>query len=168
MQNLDVISVNIWQILISLLNLYLLFLIFKKFLFKPVKNVLEKREKQLNDQYAEAERAEALANENRKMWEEKLSSADKEANAILQTATENAKYRGEKIVEEAQARADGMIRTAKAEIDLERRKANDGIKREIVEVSETLTEKMLNREINREDHKVLIDSFIEGIGEGND
>ena len=44
MQTLDVISVNIWQILISLANLTILFLLFKKFLFKPVKKVMEKRE----------------------------------------------------------------------------------------------------------------------------
>ena len=45
MQTLDVISVNLWQILISLINLFLLFLILKKFLFKPVKKVLDQRQR---------------------------------------------------------------------------------------------------------------------------
>ena len=43
MQNLSVISINIWQILISLVNLLLLTLAIKKFLFKPVQKVLETR-----------------------------------------------------------------------------------------------------------------------------
>ena len=43
MQSLDIISINIWQILISLCNLVLLFLILKKFLYKPVHNVLAQR-----------------------------------------------------------------------------------------------------------------------------
>ena len=168
MQTLDIISVNLWQILISLLNLLVLFLIIKKFLFKPVKNVLAKRQEEIDSQYAEAEQATLEANENKKMWEEKLSSADEKADEILQTAVENAKYRTDKMIAEAQEKADSMIRVAKTEAELERSKVADGIKREIVEVSEALTEKMLGREINTEDHRALIDSFIEEMGDVND
>ena len=42
MQFLDIISVNIWDILISLINLLILFLVFKRFLFKPVQKMLDK------------------------------------------------------------------------------------------------------------------------------
>ena len=168
MQTLDIISVNLWQILISLANLFLLFLIIKKFLFKPIKNVMEQRQKEIDDQYAAAESAEQEANENRKTWEDKLSKADEQADAILQDATENAKNRGEKLVAEAKEKAEGIIRAAQTEAELERRKAADGIKREIVEVSGALTEKMLEREINTEDHRALIDSFIDEIGDTNE
>ena len=44
LQTLDVISVNIWQILISLANLLLIFLILKKLLWKPVKKVMQQRQ----------------------------------------------------------------------------------------------------------------------------
>lgn len=168
MQNMDIISVNLWQILISLVNLFLLFLIIKKFLFGPVKKVLDQRQSQLDEQYAAAENAEIQADKNRKAWEEKLSGANAEADAILQSATDNAKYRGDKMIAEAKERADGIIRSAQNEAELERKKAVDGIKREIVEVSGALTEKMLEREINAEDHRDLIDSFIEKIGDGNE
>ena len=168
MQNLDVISVNLWQILISLANLFLLFLILKRFLYKPVKSVLEQRQKDLDDQYDAAKSAELKANEDRKAWEDKLSQADEQANAILQNATDNAKYRGDKLVAEAKERADGIIRAAQNEAELERQKATEGIKREIVEVSGAIAEKMLEREVNTEDHRVLIDSFIEKIGDEND
>lgn len=168
MQTLDIISVNLWQILISLINLVLLFLILKKFLFKPVKKVLDQRQKELDDRYASAENAEMQAQKSRTNWEEKLSQADAQANAILQTATDNAKYRGDKLIAEAKEQADSIIRIAQREAELERQKATDGMKREIVEVSGALTEKMLQREINTEDHRTLIDSFIEEIGDGND
>ena len=167
MQTLDVISVNLWQILISLVNLFLLFLIIKRFLFKPAKKILDERQRQLDDQYAAAQSAELKANEDRKAWENKLSQADAQADAILQNATENAKYRGEKLIAEAKEHADGIVRAAQNEAELERQKAADGIKREIVEVSGALTEKMLEREINTEDHRALIDSFIEKIGDDN-
>ena len=168
MQTLDVISVNIWQILISLINLVLLFLIIKKFLFKPVKNILAKRQDEINSQYDAADQAKAEAEQSRVEYEEKLSGAKAEADAILQNAADNAKYRGDKIIAEAQQTADGIIRRAETEAELERKKAIDGIKQEIVSVSGALAEKMIEREINTDDHRALIDSFIEGIGEEND
>ena len=168
MQTLDVISVNLWQILISLINLTLLFLIIKKLLFKPVKKMFEKRQAELDGQYAAAAEAQERAEDDRRAWEQKLSEADAQANAILQNAADNARLRGDKLIAQAQERADGIIRVAQTEAELERKRAADGIKREIVEVSGALTEKMLGREINTEDHRALIDSFIEEMGEGNE
>ena len=168
MQSLDVISVNIWQILISLINLVLLFLIIKKFLFGPVNKMLENRNAEIDSQYDTAAQAQADADAAKSEWEQKLSGADAQADAILQNATENAKRRGDKIVSDAQERAQGIIRNAEAEAMLERKKATDGIKREIVEVSEAIAEKMLEREINAEDHRALIDSFIDEIGDTNE
>lgn len=167
MQNLDVISVNLWQILISLANLVLLFLILKRFLFGPVKKVLAQREKEINDQYDNAKAAEEEAAKSREEWENRLSTADSKAEEILTTATENAKNRSDAILSEAKEKAEGIIRNAENEAQLERKKAADGIKREIVEVSSTLTEKMLEREIKIDDHRALIDSFIEDIGDEN-
>ena len=70
MQSLDVISVNIWQILISLANLLILFLMFKKFLFKPVNNMLEKRQSEIDAQYEAAEEAKRSAQEDKLLWDE--------------------------------------------------------------------------------------------------
>ena len=168
MQTLDVISVNLWQILISLCNLFLLFLLFKKFLFKPVKNVLEKRQTELDTSYEKAAMVQAQADEHKRTWEDKLAAANSEADAILQNATENARRRGDKIVSEAQMRADGMIRVAQTEVELERRKADEDMKREIVVLSSALAEKMLGREIKDEDHRAMIDEFLCEIGGEDD
>lgn len=168
LQSLDVISVNLWLILISLANLTILFIIIKKFLYGPVKKVLAKRENELNERYEAAEEAVQSAEENRTAWEAKIQNAQAEAEEILNSATANAKYRQEKIIEGAEERAEGIIRQAETEAELVRRNATEGIKREIVEVSGALAEKMLEREINTEDHHKLIGSFIEEIGEVDD
>ena len=66
MQSLEVISVNIWHILISLCNLLILFLIVKRFLFKPVKKALEKRDADIGERYSaanEAKRCGVVRNE---------------------------------------------------------------------------------------------------------
>jgi F-type H+-transporting ATPase subunit b len=61
MQDLDIISVNIWHIVISLANLVILFLILKKLLFKPVKKIVDKRQKEIESEYKKAEKTQAEA-----------------------------------------------------------------------------------------------------------
>lgn len=168
MQSLDVISVNLWQILISLANLLILFLIIKKFLFQPVKKVLAERQGEIEGRYSAARDAEQEAQSSKKQWEEQLRGAKDEADFILTDAVDNAKFRGEKIVEDAKAKADSILRQAEAEAALEYQKAYAKIRHEIVEVSGALTEKILGREMDTKDHHALIDSFLEEIGDGND
>ena len=167
MQSLEVISVNLWQILISLANLLILFLIIKKFLFGPVKKMLAKRQEELDSRYKAADEAKARAEADENYWNEKKSGAEAEADEILSRATENARLREEKILEDAKASAEGIIRQAEAQADLERRKAEESIKQEIVDVSAALTEKLLSREMKLEDHRSMIDSVIDTIGEDN-
>lgn len=168
MQTLEIISVNIWQILISLANLVILFLLMKHFLYKPVKKVLAQRQKAIDDQYSEADKAKKAAEEERSVWEQKMQTAETQANEILQNATANASRRSDAIIAEAKDKADGIVRNAENEAELQRLKAEDDIKNDIVDLSAALTEKLLSREINSDDHKAFIDSFIEDIGGENE
>ena len=171
MQNLDVISVNIWHILISLINLCLLFLIVKKFLFKPVRKLLASRQADIDGLYSDAEKAKEEAYADKAAWEEKLSGAKTEADSIIADAADIAKHRAEAIVEEANERAEHIVRTAELDAQLERKRAEEDIKREIASVSAAIAEKMLEREIDEGDHRAMIESFIEDLdtaGESDD
>ena len=66
------------------------------------------------------------------------------------------------------SKAEGILRRAEANAELERRKASEDIKKELVDVSSALAEKMLQREIRREDHDALIDSFLRDVGGDGD
>ncbi len=163
MQTLEIITVNLWQILISVANLVLIFLIMKKFLWKPVKKVMDERQAAVDEQYAAAERDKAVAAADRQTWEEQLQGAKAKAETILQDATTAANRRGAQIVADAEDKADRIVRQAKAEAELEKQKAENEVKQEIVDVSALLAEKMLGREINATDHHALINTFIDGI-----
>lgn len=168
MQSLAIISVNLWQILISIANLIILFLLVKKFLFRPVQKMLADRQAALNKLYSDADNAKETALLSEQEWKKKLDGADSEAEAIIQKATDTASWRSDKMIEEAKEKADGIIRQAETAADLYRKQATDDIKQEIVNVSAALTEKLLEREINMDDHKNLIDAAIEQIGDDND
>lgn len=165
MQTLEVISVNLWDILISLINLLIIFLILKKFLYQPVKKIIAAREAQIDESYTAAKNAELSALESKNEWDKKMISAQATADEIMKTATQNADKRGEVIVAEAKEKAEFILRQAEIDAELERKKARTEIKYEVVNISAALAEKMLSREINEKDHKNLIDSFIDGIGE---
>ena len=160
-----IISVNLWNILIALANLALVFWIVKKFLFGPVKRLMSERQADIDHQYAAAAEAQRVADESRDAWESKLKGADDEAARIIKDASDTAKYRAEQILRDADEQSDGMIRRAKSEAELERKRAEDGMRREIVGVSTAIAEKMLEREVNEKDHRALIDDFIDKIGE---
>ena len=166
MQTLDVISVNLWDILVSLLNLVLLFFVAKHFLYKPVKNMLAKRRAAIDGDYAAANAAKEEALANKAAYDEKLSGAKEEAENVIKNAVSVAAAREKEIIAEAKEKADGILRKAESDAILERKKAEEGIKREIVEVSAALTEKLIEREVSSDDHKRFIDSFIEGMGDG--
>lgn len=167
MQPLEIISVNLWQMVISLCNLVILFLILKKFLYKPVKKVLAQRQAAVDEQYAAARQAEEAAAAEKAAWEEKMQTAQDEADALIQAATVTAGRRGEEIVAQAQEKADRLVRQAQADAQLEMEKAQSAVKQEIVDISALLAEKMLQREIKTADHRTLIDAFIGGIDDGD-
>ena len=167
MQNLDVISVNIWQILISLCNLLIIFLLFKKFLYARVRRFVDKRKANVDAQYERAQEAENAALADKKTYEDKLQTVKAETDEMIKDATVRADRRSEKIITDAKEEADGMIRQAQSEIELEKKKASDDIKHQIADVSTLVAEKMLEREIDSDDQRKFIDSFIEGIGDGN-
>ncbi len=165
MQTLEIISVNLWQILISLANLLLIFLILKKFLWKPVKKVMEQRQAMVDKQFADAADAEEKANADKAEWAAKLAGADDEAKSRIAAADETARRHGDRIVADAKDKAQGIIRQAEAEAELERQKAMASIKEEITSVSAELAEKLLEREVNPDDHARMIESFLDEVGD---
>lgn len=164
-QTLEVISVNIWQILISLANLLLIFLILKKLLWKPVQKVMEERKAMVDKQFADAADAQAEAEADKAQWAEKLATADEEAAARIAEADETARRHGDRVIADAKEKAEGIIRQAEAEAELERQKATASMREEIADLSTVLAEKMLEREINADDHRAIIASFLDEVGD---
>ena len=165
MQSLEIVSVNIWQILISLANLTILYLLLKKFLYKPVTAVIEGRKEAIAKYYADAEEARNSANAARDEYAAKLATAHATADEIIHDATVTANRRGDKIVAEARDKADEIVRQGELEASMEKKKAMESIRRDITDVSAAMTEKLLGREMTTTDHRDMIDEFLKGVGE---
>ena len=164
-QTLDIISVNVWQILISLCNLLILFLVIKKFLFAPINRVFEARRADIDKTYAEAEDAKSAAETARASYEEKLSTVREEGGAILRDAKARAERLSDDIVTEARAEADTIRARAEADILQEKKKARAELQDEISSLSGALAGKILEREIDEDAQHDLIEGFLADLGE---
>ena len=160
MQSLEVISINFGQILISLLNLLLLFLILKHFLYVPVKNIVADRQELLKRQFDVVENAVSKAKINEEYWNGKIKNAQQEANSIIKNAMDNANQNSKEIISDAKKKARDIVTQAEINAKIERKKAENSIKKEIADASTILAEKIISREINEYEQKNLIDNFI--------
>ena len=83
-------KLGVWDIVFTIINLLVLYFIFKKFLFKPVLNVIREREEKINGQFEEAKKANEDADNKKKEYEDKLISAKDEADKIVLEARKRA------------------------------------------------------------------------------
>ena len=161
------ISIAPWTIIFQILNLLLLMVLFKKYLFKPVTEILEKRQAEIEGHYQEAQQAETDAKAMKADYESKMAGARQEADRVIKTATESANAMSATIVEDARTQADQLKRRAQTEIDLERRRAFDEVKGELSGIALDIASQVIEREVNEKDHEAFINEFIKNVGEAS-
>ena len=165
MQSLDVISINLWQILISLINLLLIFLVVKKFLFKPVKKMIDDRQKEIDGLYEDAGNAKKEAEALSEEYRARLDDVRGECDDLIRQATVRARQKEQEILDEAHADAAALREKARADIALERRKAVNEIKDDISGMAVDIAAKVTEKEIDGAQHTALIEDFIRKLGD---
>lgn len=160
-----IISVNLWQILISLVNLLIIYKIMKKFLFKPVQKVMNAREEKVNRIFSEADESRSSADQMKREYEQKLAGARAEADTLLQTAARTAQLRGDQIVSEAKDQAAHAKQKAEDEIARQKQQMLADVRSEISGLAVDIASKVVEREINEEDYEGFVNDFIQNVGD---
>ena len=161
------ITLDGWTFLAQICNLMIQLLIFKKFLLKPVKQVIADRKAKADSEIADAQKLRTEAEAMKAEYEQNLQNARAEANQIVARAQKTATARSEEIVGEARAQAAALKQKAEADIAQERKKAVNEVKDEIGGIAMEIASKVVEREISEKDHKDLIDEFIKNVGEAS-
>lgn len=162
---LSFVTIDVWTMIFTWANLLILFLLMKKFLFGPVRRIIEKREEEINSSINKAEELEKEAEKMKADYENKLENAKDKAEEIVRTATRNAYLKEEEILKNAQKKAADMLEKADKQIEMEKQAALNDVKNEVSHMATAVAEKILEKDINEEDHARLIDEFIKGMGE---
>ena len=161
------ITLDGWTFLAQICNLMIQLVIFKKFLLKPIKQVIADRKAKADREIADAQKLRTEAEAMKAEYEQNLQNARTEANQIVATAQKTATARSEEIVGEARAQAAALKQKAEADIAQERKKAVNEVKDEIGGMAMEIASKVVEREIKEADHQDLIDEFIKNVGEAS-
>ena len=148
--------------MITGINIFILFFVMSYFLFNPAREVLEKRRKRIAGdlETAKTSREDALA--LKAEYEDKI---DKEAQEILDAARKKAKKQEADILAEAREEANRIVDRANREIELEKKKALEDMKTEIVSIASLMAEKAVAASMDVKIQDSLIEETLKEMGE---
>ncbi len=150
---------------LMIIAVFSLFLIASHFLFNPVRDMMQKRQDRIKNELdtaaADMENARALKEE----YEAKLKDIDKEAESILAEARKKALANENKIVADAKEEAARIIERAGVEAELEKKKAADEVKREMVVLASMMAGKVVSAAIDTTVQDSLVEETLKEIGE---
>ena len=158
------VGVNFWTMIFAWLNLLILFIFLRKLLFNPVKNMIDSRQKEIDDMYDSAEGARTEADALRSEYQTRLKGAEEETEEILKNAVKRARAKEEEILAEASEKASLTLARAEKQIELEKARTVNELKDEMSEMALGSARAVVERDVSAEEHKDLIDDFIEKIG----
>ena len=158
------VGVNFWTMIFAWVNLLILYLLFKKFLFVPIKKMIDSRQQEIDDMYSDADSARKSAEELKVEYEEKMSQAEQESEQIVKTALRRAQLKEEEILKEANAQAERTMERAHEQIELEKKQAINDVKDQVSSMAIGIASAVIERDVSESEHKKLIDDFIGTMG----
>jgi len=158
---LQALGVKPTQIVVQMVGFIILFFVLAKFLWKPILGLMEAREKEVSDMMDKAEEAKKKSEEIEADYKTRISQIDEEAQ----------KYRNEEL-KRGKDIAEGIVKEARQEADLEKQKALNAIQEEAkkarvelrdfaVGLSVDIATKVMEEKIDRSSHENLAKKFLE-------
>lgn len=152
---------DFWTILFSLINILVLFLFLKKFLFGRVNAMLDERARLVQEEMDKAREEAQQAEKLRLDYENAMSDAKDEARRIIIDAQKNANAQSAAITQQAQEEAGRIVESARQELALERERSVASAQNEIVSLAMEAAEKVLGREIDDDANRAIMDAFLD-------
>ncbi len=150
---------------LMMIAIFILFLAASYFLFNPVRDMLEKRKNKIKDELEDAAKNQADAIALKDEYSNKLKEVDKETEEILADARKRALDNENRIVAEAKEEANRIIERARNEAELEKQKASDDVKREMVVLASLMAGKVVKASIDTTVQDAIVDETLKEIGE---
>jgi F-type H+-transporting ATPase subunit b len=153
-----------WNIIFNIINIMVLYVLMKKFLFGPIIEIMEKRSKTIADSISDAEEKSSAAQELKLKYEDILKDAEVMADRIVKEAKQSALKVQEKQIEETKAEIAKMMEDANKSIELERQKSMQNIQSEIAGIAMTAAAKILQKNIDESANTQIMNDFFAQAG----
>ena len=153
-----------WNIIYIFINIIVLFLFLKKFLFGPVTEIMEKRTQSIADSINDAEAKKEEAYKLRKDYEDELNKAGRESIRIIKDARDRAELEYNRTINEAKEEAAKIIQEANKSIELERNRAILSAQAEIASIALLAASKVIGKNVDDSMNKQYLGNFIKEVG----
>ena len=159
------INISFWNILWTVVNLLILFLAFRIFFFKPIANIIAKRQEEADEVYDNAKAKENEADELVRKYEEQIADTEAERKKILAEARKSADTQYQKVLADAKEEAKAIKSTAVVEANNEKNQILASAKKEIADLVVDATTKVVGSQTGADVDSSLFDEFIGKAGE---
>ena len=153
-----------WDIVWTIVNLLILFLLLKHFLFKPITKMMESRTAEIENNLKDAEDQKQKAAELTAQYEEKLQGAHAEAAQIVSEARQRGQREYHAILKTAGQDAQKEQERARADMEREREEMLRGVQENVTELVLLTASKLSQKELDEESDRKLVDSFLSEAG----
>ena len=152
------------SVLMTWVAVFLLYVIFKKYLHGPVTNFLQERKDKIQADIDGAKVLKEEATSLREEYESRIDLAKKESQEIVEGARKRGEELKEDILGDAKKEAEGIVERARKQIIRERETAMQDIKSQAGELAILIASKIMEEEVKMDKQDILIDKFIDEVG----
>lgn len=133
-----------WRLIIAqVINFLVLLFLLKKFLYGPIIDILESRQKKIQDGLENFDRSEQELEKARIEAKKIISEANEKASKITQETENIAKEKSTKILTDANLRSEKILSQAKDAAESEKDKVYSEAKKELAALVSLATEKVV-------------------------
>jgi len=155
------------NLLWTVVNVLVMYAVLRKFLFKPVQDVIAKRQQMVDANLADAETSKKEAAETMNAAQEKLRNVDNEAAARRKAYEKQAEVEKQQLLADARKQADAIVAAGKASAEAERQSKLREADAQTTALARAMCEKLLARNLTAQDDARLLDDLLEKAGAGN-
>lgn len=154
-----------WNIIWTFVDLIVLYVLLRKFLFARVQKVLDQRQEMIQGQMDHAKEQEALANQNLQQARETVENATKEARDKAQRILDAASRKEKEQLQASEEEAKRILISSRKQAEQERKKLLADTQDEMVTIAMLAARKAVGNNINEEKEKVLFEDLLKKVGE---
>ena len=159
MEYTGLIEIN-WSIIMIWITVIVLFLVLKKFFFEKVKNFMETRSNSIQDAFDSAEAVNRRADEKMQNYTKRIANVEAEGREIIRDAKIKADAQAREIIEDANKQATEIMNKAERNIEREKQKAMDEMRKEVAALAMLAAERIVEREIQNIGQDEIVDEVI--------
>lgn len=157
-----------WGLLFSVINLLVLYALMKRFLFKPVNNIIAKRQEEIEKQLSDADETQKNAQKLYDEYNERLAKSKDDGEAVISDARTKAKAEYDRIVGSAEKNAAEITERARKDAQAEKEKAMQEMQSHITELAAEAAAKIVGLQDAKADDGRLYDEFLSKAGDDSE